>query len=730
MKTKQELKLRFENGDSPSQEDFWEWQDSYWHKEEKIPTTAIDYDLTKKVNSDASNLTPQDVKLWQDKIETQTFIQNPQLNGNVLTVFYTGENGVQQSKSVDLGGLITNDIHIENAVYDAAQNMITIIQNNGTSFQINLSEFSIIPTTNPDGSVTLTQESQEKLVLKKVAVTGSYNDLTDKPTFTGNDNLQNVIDRGNGTTKPIIFQPNQGRAGEVGFSPTTYSLWFGNMNKDHTGVYGIGIGYGTLQNLTTGASNVAIGGFAGNGLTTGQWNTLTGVNSGFSLTTGSYNVMLGTEAGKNTTTANGCTYVGDEAGVKNIDGKNNTAVGLGAGYWLTHGTQNTFIGAFAGNNHGKTTGSGAWGYNTFIGYNAASTTHATGTWGDNNVVIGCNAPLGGSVSNRLVIESNITARRHDFVTPLIGGDFAARTLDFDAVVSAKRTPLADSSYTKVAVLNAGNVFGYKNLSDFTGFIPIAGTASDAPLTGNIQFTNEDPAEKIVYRTNESDNIKSALGLSRESVSLHSSNLDGTMLSGVEVGKKTGVVAKAYGARLEMDEEGASLRQTDGTNTKGIFAGVSLDEPVFIEHETTKPRGLSAKIYFGSNAEKNDYIQKQYADTQHSYTEKEVKTEGLWINNKAVYKKTLFLNEIPRNGEIMLDKIFEDLEMIVSNQMFTESSSLSASFAGNQWRSKIFITLEKSLVKFEMADASDYDFSQIDSFMLTIEYTKKNDSPVV
>lgn len=727
MLDKQKLRLRFENDDTPSQEDFWEWQDSYWHKEEKIPTTAIDYDLTKKADADASNLTPQNVKLWQDKIETQTSIQNPQLNGNVLTVFYTGENGVQQSKSIDLGGLVTNDIHIENAAYDAAQNILTITQNNGTSFQINLSEFSIIPTTNPDGSVTLTQESQEKLVLKKVAVTGSYNDLTDKPTFTGNDNLQNVIDRGNGTTKPIIFQPNQGRAGEVGFSPTTYSLWFGNMNKDHTGVYGIGIGYGTLQNLTTGASNVAMGGFAGNGLTTGQWNTLTGVNSGLSLTTGSYNVMLGNEAGKNTTTANGCTYVGDEAGVKNIDGKNNTAVGLGAGYWLTHGTQNTFIGAFAGNNHGKTTGSGAWGYNTFIGYNAASTTHAMGTWGDNNVVIGCNAPLGGSVSNRLVIESNIAARRHDFVTPLIGGDFAARTLDFDAVVSAKRTPLADSSYTKVAVLNAGNIFGYKNLSDFTGFIPIAGTTSDAPLTGNIRFSNEDPTEKIIYRTNEINNVKNAVGLFPDSVMMFSGNPEGTQTCSLDVSKNNGILARAYGSRIILDTAGIALKQTDGTNTKGFVVSSNEDEPVFIEHQTTKPRGLSSKTYFGDNAQKTDYIQKQYVDMQHSYTEKEVKTEGLWINNKPLYKKTLFLNEIPRNGEIMLDKIFEDLEIIVSNQMFTESSVLNASFSGNQWRSKLFITLEKSLVKFEMANAPDYDYSQIDSFILTLEYTKKNDS---
>lgn len=41
MKTKEELKLLFENGDTPTQEDFWEWQNSYWHKDEKIEMTKI-----------------------------------------------------------------------------------------------------------------------------------------------------------------------------------------------------------------------------------------------------------------------------------------------------------------------------------------------------------------------------------------------------------------------------------------------------------------------------------------------------------------------------------------------------------------------------------------------------------------------------------------------------------------------------------------------------------------
>lgn len=42
MKTKEELKQYFENGDIPRQEDFWEWLDSYWHKDEKVKSTSLD----------------------------------------------------------------------------------------------------------------------------------------------------------------------------------------------------------------------------------------------------------------------------------------------------------------------------------------------------------------------------------------------------------------------------------------------------------------------------------------------------------------------------------------------------------------------------------------------------------------------------------------------------------------------------------------------------------------
>ncbi|WP_131705321.1 leucine-rich repeat domain-containing protein [Chryseobacterium sp. BLS98] len=41
MKTKEELRLLFENGDKPTQEDFQNLMDSYWHKDEKIANNSL-----------------------------------------------------------------------------------------------------------------------------------------------------------------------------------------------------------------------------------------------------------------------------------------------------------------------------------------------------------------------------------------------------------------------------------------------------------------------------------------------------------------------------------------------------------------------------------------------------------------------------------------------------------------------------------------------------------------
>lgn len=69
MKNKEELKKLFENRDIPKQEDFWEWMDSYWHKEEEIPMDNFNIDVSSKADKTAMNLSNDDVISWRQKLE-------------------------------------------------------------------------------------------------------------------------------------------------------------------------------------------------------------------------------------------------------------------------------------------------------------------------------------------------------------------------------------------------------------------------------------------------------------------------------------------------------------------------------------------------------------------------------------------------------------------------------------------------------------------------------------
>jgi len=785
MKSKQEIKKTFENGDIPVQEEFWEWQDSYWHKDEKLPLGNIDYDFSKKAEVNASNISPQNAQLWKDKIETQTSIQNPELNGNILTVYYTGENGVQQSKSVDLSGLATNNISIEHAEYDASQNIITITQSDGSSFPINLSEFSIIPTTNVDGSVSLVQEGVEKIKIHKAGVSGSYNDLSDKPTFSGSDNLQNVIDRGNGTTKPIIFQPSQGRAGEINFSSTTYSFWFGNLNTDHTGAYGLGIGYNALSKLTTGSNNVALGSYALNEATTGKWNTAVGVLSGSKLTTGEYNVFIGTASGENVTTGNQNTMVGDESGNRTTTGFKNTFLGVGAGYLNTTGNLNTLLGWKANNQ------SNLGDKNIMIGVSSGS-----GVTGNNNVLIGTGAGMNdGAISNKLIIHGNQTLTGYSNTAEgnfgsfqqgqlnraLITGDFVDRWVRMNAgflqigspasntddititpttgiTASKLYTPASNNDYIQrgwifnnyynqaqihsllnrtyhvmgsvanfgalpttaqtvgdvwnlidtgenyvwVDNLNNTGIPGWDKLSgmvDVSGYIPRTGTTAGQPITGDIEFSTATPA---------------LLKSGNTWVAINNGTFDVSSGTSISATDKSWLVVnqdEIYLGKQNLGSPGKHISISNYVNY--IDIGAEYDGP-----------GLVGSSYYGENYIDQSFIQKKYADKQHSYTTKEELTGGTWINGKPVYKKTLYLDQIPRTGEIDFKIEFPDIETIISNEMFTEWQAIDASFAGNQWRTKAYITIERRMAKIELLNEPDYDYSVINSFTLTLEYTKK------
>jgi len=761
MKTKQELKQYFENGDIPVQEEFWEWQESYWHKDEKLPLDNINYDFSQKADANASNISPQNTQLWKEKIETQTSIQNPELNGNILTVFYTGENGVQQSKSVDLSTLATNNIHIENAEYDASQNIITITQSDGSSFPINLSEFSIVPTTNVDGSVSLVQEGAEKVKIHKVGISGSYNDLSDKPAFTENDTLQSVIDKGNSSTKAIVFNADQGRAGELNFNKSLYSHYFGNINPSQAGYYNMSIGYNALPKVTTGGSNIALGSYSFSELTTGKWNTAAGILSGSKLTTGEYNVFIGTASGENATTGNSNTMLGDEAGNRTTTGYKNTFVGMGAGYFNTTGNLNTLIGWKANNQ------SNLGDKNIMIGVSAGS-----GVTGNNNVLLGTGAGMNdGAINNKLIIHGNQTLTGYSNTVEgnfgsfqqgqlnraLITGDFADRWVRMNAGFLQIGSPASntdDITITPTAGITAAKLYtpasnhdyiqrgwifnNYYNQAQINSLLNrtyhvMGSVANFGALPSTGQTTGDvwnllDTGENYVWVDNLNNTgipgwdklsgVVDVSGYIPRTGTAAGQPITGDLVLDNSIGNRE-IKGAVQGSYISFFDDGViEINNTPNAGSNVRISGINFTGT------QTDSSGMTGAYYYGDMYTENSFIQKKYADKQHSYTTKEELTGGTWINGKPVYKKTLFVDQVPRTGEIDLAQFFPDLETIISNQMFTEWHALDAMFAGNQWRTKVYITLERGMVKIELIDDPAYDFSIIDSFTLTLEYTKK------
>lgn len=290
--------------------------------------------------------------------------------------------------------------------------------------------------------------------------------------------LYDVVNRGNFSPKYISFSGSettkQGTLdGAIGFNPTTYSYYFGNMNQNHTGYYNIALGYNSMPKLTSNHYNVAVGSYAGSELTTGQSNSFFGSAAGYKLTTGGWNVLLGEIAGQAITTGNYNTIVGGEGLYSNV-GYKNTSLGYSTGYWDNTGNLGTYIGYKTANgnkfgNNNLMLGNYAGGKNSSIG--------GVGTMGDNNLFIGTGAGYNDTgLSNKLIIhsngslsgfsntaEGNFTTNAGNFNNALITGDFAVRWFKLNGSLIVNPSYLtADATFTKNVVAKADGTFGIED----------------------------------------------------------------------------------------------------------------------------------------------------------------------------------------------------------------------------------------------------------------------------
>lgn len=385
-----------------------------------------------------------------------------------------GNNNVFIGTLAGVVGQVSNKNHYDLIIHsdNGVDRNNPLIRGNFASRFLKISgAFSINPSYMPEADAAYT-----KNIVAKPDGTFGWEDKVVAST----PNLEAVVQVGNGTTKNIVFQPDQGIAGQIGFSKTTYSYYFGNMNPAHTGAYNVAMGYNALSKVTSGEGNTSYGFNTLTNLTTGVQNTVLGTSSGLATTTGTYNTFVGSAAAVANTTGFKNTILGTSAGSVNTTGVGNTYVGFSSGANNISGNLNVTLGTYAGQ----------------------------GVTGSNNVLLGVGSGMnGGAMSNKLVIHNNTTLtglgptlpangtfgniNQGNLANALITGDFAELWVKLNGTLSVAPSKLVnnDPTYTKNLVAKVDGTFGWE----------------DKVNTSNIYSTTETKTNgiwidgKVIYR---------------------------------------------------------------------------------------------------------------------------------------------------------------------------------------------------------------------------------------
>ena len=161
---KNTLKSWFKTGLKPTQEQFWAWQESYWHKSESIPTEKIlglsevlankaDAEMLQhKANLDTSNLTAEHVLAWKEKLGVG------ELPSNIATIDEGNKQGNTYTK-IKVNELLENSgKNIANTDLQIPAGTVRTLDVTGAKFQIkgkananNDASFNRRPVENANG---------------------------------------------------------------------------------------------------------------------------------------------------------------------------------------------------------------------------------------------------------------------------------------------------------------------------------------------------------------------------------------------------------------------------------------------------------------------------------------------------------------------------------------------------------------------------------------------------
>ncbi|WP_159476583.1 hypothetical protein [Chryseobacterium sp. 18068] len=676
----------FQTGDMPTQEEFQETFSSFRHSNTKIPIAEVD-GLESSLNNKANiGDIPDNMALVDEGHSKDVFNKEQIMAMSMMLSDYVKDGKIKADKIEALG--LTDLI-------ESSENDISKFVENFGKYEFQQNDFIAIPGADGNFSLYIFKGGEKKdknnylatgisnITLGMVdGLQDKLNKKVDTPLEDGrfyikresgvntteilpDETLASVVRGGNYCPKPIYFVDGDEEYTSLGMNPTTYSFFWGDMKRDHTGLTNIAMGYYSMSNLTVGESNSAYSIGALYKLTSGYKNTAFGQATLYNLTTGYSNSAFG------------------QGGLNNLTiGFKNVSLGTSAGAALTKGNLNTLLGYKANNSvdFGDK--------NIFIGANSAQ-----GVTGSNNIMIGVGAGVnGGALNNKLIIHSNHTLSGYsntsegNFTTPqlsyldnaLVTGDFVEKWVKLNSSLQVSRLPAADALFTKNVIAKPDGTFG---LEDKKEYVPLAGTEPTKPLTGNVRIDNSSTYFQHYYTGDVNTGIYNGLTF-EGSTGVRLEGQNGNQISRFFASPATAIIQADNGSlssRIQLTGDAITI---SGQNFKHITLPNAQGDTTYTRQLVQKDDGS-----IGYTSLKGNFIRPAYkslsdeGNTEIDFKDADIIHFNYGYKGSIIFLKMTDFNTNASNGNYQLFANSNNIPLEISNTVrnvaiFYKDGSLS------------------------------------------------------
>lgn len=197
MTEKNILQNWFVTGAKPTQEQFWAWQESYWHKSEGIPVEMVQglgdilgnkadtEQLKNKANLDSSNLTNEYVIAWKEKLGVG------ELPSNIATIDEGAKQGNTYTKTKIDELLENSGKNLSNADLQIPAGTVRTLNVEGAKFGIqglenkaNDNSFNLQLITNSRGDFGVAPYVKYQFIASAITINQiAPNNIQPRPTF-------------------------------------------------------------------------------------------------------------------------------------------------------------------------------------------------------------------------------------------------------------------------------------------------------------------------------------------------------------------------------------------------------------------------------------------------------------------------------------------------------------------------------------------------------------------